>query len=222
MKIALAAMVTALTALGVVLATTSREPHVSGQVPAGPVDAPPSGSLRAASGAPAAPLESSAPSQPQGGARLPRSEPASSDPPNATMPPAGVVLPPPDSQVAPLQQLVVQSRQENEQLGWINGQLAARRLQAYEEEWRRQAMAEQEAAQQAATLQALETLRYAERMLAIGNSDGVDDQLVNAEAALSGRTRLDVAAAREALANEDLYPARQYLAAALAERRVLR
>ncbi len=222
MKIALAAMVTALTALGVVLATTSREPQVSGQFPAGPVDAPPSGSLRAASGAPAAPLESSAPSQPQGGARLPRSEPASSDAPNAAMPPAGVVLPPPDSQVAPLQQLVVQSRQENEQLGWINGQLAARRLQAYEEEWRRQAMAEQEAAQQAATLQALETLRYAERMLAIGNSDGVDDQLANAEAALSGRTRLDVAAAREALANEDLYPARQYLAAALAERRVLR
>jgi len=221
MKITLAATVAALMALGLMLARTSPEPQVSGQSRDGPVDAPPSGSLRAAPGAPAAPFEGNAPSQPQGGARLPRSEAASSDAPNAAMPSAGAALPPPSGQAA-LQQLVVQSRQENEQLGWINGQLAARRLQAYEEEWRRQAAAEQEEAQRAATLQALDTLRYAERMLAIGNSDGVDDQLVNAEAALSGRTRLDVAAAREALANEDLYPARQYLAAALAERRVLR
>ena len=140
--------------------------------------------------------------------------------PDDATPSAGAVLPPPDSQVAPLQQLVLQSEQENEQLGRIDNQLTALRLQAYEEEWRRQAVWEQEAAQQAATLQALETLRYAERMLATGNADGVDDELANAEAALSGRTRLDVEAAREALANEDLYPARQYLAAALAERRV--
>jgi len=137
------------------------------------------------------------------------------------MPSAGAALPPPDGQAA-LQQLVVQSRQENEQLGQIDNQLAALRLQAYEEEWRRQAAAEQEEAQRAATLQALDTLRYAERMLATGNSDGVDDELANAEAALSGRTRLDVETAREALENEDLYPARQYLAAALAERRVPR
>jgi hypothetical protein len=116
--------------------------------------------------------------------------------------------------------LVLQSEQENEQLGRIGNQLTALRLQAYEEEWRRQAVWEEEAAQQAATLQALETLRYAERMLATGNADGLDDELANAEAVLSGRTRLDVEAAREALANEDLYPARQYLAAALAERRV--
>ena len=67
---------------------------------------------------------------------------------------------------------------------------------------------EREAAH-AATLQALDTLRYAERMLATGDSDGVDDELTNAEATLSGRTRLDVEAAREALANENLYPARQ-------------
>ena len=58
--------------------------------------------------------------------------------------------------------------------------------------------------------------------LETGNSDGVDDELRRAEAALSGRTRLDVEAAREALAREDLLPARQYLAAALAERRARR
>src|SRR3977135_3731595 len=111
MKTTLAATVAALTALGVMLARTSREPQVSGQSRDEPVDAPPSGSLRAASGAPAAPLESSAPSQPQGGARLPRSEPASSDAPNAAMPSARAV-PPPDGQAA-LQQLVVQSQQGN-------------------------------------------------------------------------------------------------------------
>jgi len=221
MKITLVATVAALMALGLMLARTSPEPQVSGQSRDGPVDAPPSGSLRAASGAPAAPFEGNAPSQPQGGARLPRSEAASSDAPDAAMPSAGAALPPPDGQAA-LQQLVVQSRQENEQLGQIDNQLAALRLQAYEEEGRRQAAAEQEEAQRAATLQALDTLRYAERMLAAGNSDGVDDELANAEAALSGRTRLDVETAREALANEDLYPARQYLAAALAERRVPR
>jgi hypothetical protein len=198
MKITLAATVIALTVLGVVLARTSPEPSLSGQSGAGHVDALPSGGLRAASGAPAAPPESNAPSQPQGGARLPPSGPGSSDVPDDATPSAGAVLPPPDSQVAPLQQLVLQSEQENEQLGRIGNQLTALRLQAYEEEWRRQAAWEQEAAQQAATLQALETLRYAERMLATGNADGLDDEL----------------------ANEDLYPARQYLAAALAERRV--
>ena len=220
MKITLAATVIALTVLGVVLARTSPGPSLSGQSGAGHVDALPSGGLRAASDAPAAPPEGNTPSQPQGGTRLPPSGPGSSDVPDDATPSAGAVLPPPDSQVAPLQQLVLQSEQENEQLGRIDNQLTALRLQAYEEEWRRQAVWEQEAAQQAATLQALETLRYAERMLATGNADGVDDELANAEAALSGRTRLDVEAAREALANEDLYPARQYLAAALAERRI--
>ena len=220
MKITLAATVIALTVLGVVLARTSPGPSLSGQSGVGHVDALPSGSLRAASGAPAAPPEGNTPSQPQGGARLPPSGPGSSDVPHDATPSAGAVIAPPDNRVAPLQQLVLQSGQENEQLGRIDNQLTALRLQAYEEEWRRQAVWEEEAAQQAATLQALETLRYAERMLATGNADGVDDELANAEAALSGRTRLDVEAAREALANEDLYPARQYLAAALAERRV--
>jgi len=81
---------------------------------------------------------------------------------------------------------------------------------------------EQEAVQHAETIEALDTLREAEALLETGNSDGVDDELRRAEAALSGRTRLDVEAARAALAREDLLPARQFLAAALAERRVLR
>ena len=111
--------------------------------------------------------------------------------------------------------LVVQSRQEDEQLAELRQQLAA-------DESRRQDETAQEAAQHAATLEALDTLRQAEASLATGDSDGVDDELVQAEAALSGRTRLDVEAARKALAREDLLPARQFLAAALAENRVRR
>jgi len=79
-----------------------------------------------------------------------------------------------------------------------------------------------EAAQHAETIDALATLRQAEALLATGDSDGVDDDLLGAEAVLSGRTRLDVEAAREALARSDLFAARQYLATALAERRALR
>ena len=78
------------------------------------------------------------------------------------------------------------------------------------------------AARHAATLQSLDVLRRAEASLATGDVDGVDEQLVRAEEALSGRTRLDVEAAREALAREDLLPARQFLAAALAENRLRR
>jgi len=81
---------------------------------------------------------------------------------------------------------------------------------------------EQGAAQHDATLQALGTLRRAEALLAIGDSDGVDDELSRAETVLSGRTRIDVDAAREALGRSDLFAARQYLAAALAERRAQR
>jgi hypothetical protein len=68
-------------------------------------------------------------------------------------------------------------------------------------------------------LQALDTLRWAQTLLATGDSEGVDEELLQAEDALSGRTRLDVEAARKALARSDLLPARQFLAAALAERR---
>jgi hypothetical protein len=72
------------------------------------------------------------------------------------------------------------------------------------------------------TLAALDIIRQADASLAAGDTDGVDEQLVRAEAALWGRTWRDVEAAREALAREDLMPARQYLAAALAEDRVRR
>ncbi len=222
MKITLAAMVTALTAAVVVFASASREPNVSGHFPAGTVVAasPSSAGPQPAPGALPGPLESKAPSQPQGEPGLPRSEPVSYDAPDAA--PAPAVQQPPDQQVAALQQLVVQSRQASEQLGQIDDHIVELWQQAADEESRRQDEAEQEAERHAATLEALGTLRQAETLLATGNSDGVDDELSRAEEALCGRTRLDVEAAREALARSDLYPAREYLAAALAERRVPR
>jgi len=72
----------------------------------------------------------------------------------------------------------------------------------------------------ASTLESLNTLRQVEARLATGDADGADDQLARAEVALSGRTRLDVEAAREALGRSDLLPARQFIAAALQERRI--
>jgi hypothetical protein len=129
---------------------------------------------------------------------------------------------PRDDRAAALQQLVAQSRLATEQLGQIDDRLAALRRLATDEESRRQGAADQEAAQHAATLDALGTLRQAEAQLATGDSDGVDEELGYAQAALSGRTWLDVEAAREALARFDLFPARQYLDAALAERRARR
>jgi hypothetical protein len=125
-------------------------------------------------------------------------------------------------QVVALQRMLEQQHQANEQLGQIDDQLGAMRQQTADEAAQRQAAAEQEAAQHEATLQALGSLRQAEQQLAYGNSDGVDADLSRAQSALSGRTLLDVEAAREALSRSDLFPARQYLAAALAERRVLR
>jgi hypothetical protein len=241
MKIALGLILTALTT-GVLMRTSaSQEPHLSGHFAASQVAAPPTGPLATspasevaaspdgppASGALPAPLEGSASSQTQTGTRLARSESVSNDnaPDAGTAAPAAPAATPPNdarataAQIAALEQLVEQSRQTSELLQQINDQLAAQRQQAADEAAQRQADAEQAAAQHAATLEALGTLRQAQYLLATGNSDGVDEALRRAEAALSGRTLLDVEAAREALSREDLYPARQFLAAALEERR---
>lgn len=207
MKIALTAMMTAV-ATGLL---------VFAQPGAAPIDVASGGNSQPALAAQSASIEGDPlPPPPQTSPRLPRSETVSYGAADAAppVPPA-----PPDARAAYLQELVEQARQQNEQLAEIDDELAAQRRQAAEEESERQAEAEQESAQRAATLQALDTLRRVEEMLAFGNSDGVDEELANASGALWGRTRLDVEAAREALSNEDLFLAREYLAAALAERR---
>ncbi len=218
----LAGMVAALTAVVVVLTSASREQDLRGHSSARPAAASSSSSLGPPPSALPGPLEDDRSLRPPGGTPLPRSEPVSSDAPEAAAVPAAGMLLASDDQLAALQQLVTQSRQENERLAHIDEQLASVRRQAADEELRREDEAEEEAAQHAATVQALVTLRQAEALLATGDSDGVDDELSSAEAALSGRTRIDVDAAREALGRSDLFAARQYLAAALAERRSLR
>jgi hypothetical protein len=242
MKIALAAMATAVAALVLVLTNAAREAHLSERFSAGRVAASASGSPRPTPDPVSIPVQRNTPSQQQAATPLPRSEPVSSDAldagaaapatavlsVNSDAADAGAAAPATalpsrsDEQVAALRQLVTQAQQESEQLGHIDYDLLALRQQAAYEAWRRQEEAQQMAAQHAATLEALGTLRQAEALLAFGNSDGVDEQLARAEWALSGRTLLDVEAAREALSRSDLYPARQYLAAALAERRVPR
>jgi len=208
MKIALTAMMTAVATALLVFA----------QPGAAPIDVASGGNSLPALAAQSASIEGDPlpPPPPQTSPRLPRSKTVSYGAADAAppVPPA-----PPDGRAAYLQELVEQARQQNEQLAEIDDELAARRRQAAEEESERQAEAEQESAQRAATLQALDTLRRVEAMLAFGNSDGVDEELANASEALWGRRRLDVEAAREALSNEDLFLAREYLAAALAEGR---
>ena len=112
--------------------------------------------------------------------------------------------------------------QESDQLGEIADRLAGLQQQVADAQAMRQDEMDRRAAQHEQTVEALGTLRQAEASLETGSSDGVDDQLAQAETALDGRTRLDVEAARDALSREDLLPARQYLAAALAERRIPR
>jgi soluble lytic murein transglycosylase-like protein len=203
-----------LTGVVVAIIWTSRGPDLDQH--------PPAATLAATSpiaNQPPAPMAAStpAPSQPQSAAlHFDRAAPA------RDLSTAPAALPRPAERPAAVQQLVGQSQEENEQLGQIDEELAAALQRAADEAWRRQAVAARAAAQHAATLEALETLRRSQALLATGDSDGVDEELARAEVSLSGRTRLDVEAAREALARSDLYPARQYLEAALLERRMPR
>ena len=230
-----AGVVTALTTALVGLTSASLQPRASGHSLVEPVAAsrsddrlcegdPPSPPERAAPLALAGPSTHEAPDAVAPSAlavQAPPDEPSapvSLDTPEAATAAMAAVQPTPGDQAAALQQLVAQSQRENEQLGQMSDQLAAERRQAADDEARRQAKAEQAAAQHAATVAALATLRQASELLVNGNTDGLGDQLAGAEAALSGRRRLDVEAAREALARSDIFQARVYLAFALALR----
>jgi hypothetical protein len=155
-------------------------------------------------------------------APTPAAQTAPAAPPTAAADPTPIAPPAPRDRASGFQQLIGQTVQQNERLGQIDVELAEALQRAADEAWRRRAIDAQVAAEHAATLDALETLRESKAQLATGDFDGVDAALAGAEEALSGRTRLDVEAAREALARSDLYPARQYLDAALNERRVPR
>jgi hypothetical protein len=128
---------------------------------------------------------------------------------------------PRDDPAAYLQQLVNELRQENAQLGTLDDQVVGLRRQLADQESERRAEVADQAAQDAAVQQALDILRRVEDELSTGNTEGVDADLAGAQAALSGGALFEVQAAREALAREDLYPARQHIAAAIAEGQVL-
>jgi hypothetical protein len=127
---------------------------------------------------------------------------------------------PQGDQVKYLQELVDELHRENEQLGALDDQVLDLRQDMADRQAERRADAANQAAQQAAFLQTLGRLRRDEDALAFGDTDGVDQDLAAAEASLWGSALFEVQAAREALAREDLYPARQHIAAALAEGQV--
>jgi hypothetical protein len=138
------------------------------------------------------------------------------EPPQSSPEPAPAVSEPPveaQPAPAPVPELASQLPEQSAQLQAL--------LQSQQEEAAQQeAAAEEEAARHAAALEALARLRSADVELASGDTDGVDEVLGNAESTLPGRTRLDLEAARAALAQSDLYQAREYIEAALAERRL--
>lgn len=120
--------------------------------------------------------------------------------------------------VAALEQQIQQRTDEREQLELVNQQLAALRAQLADAEQKVQAQAEQQQAMRENAEQAVNLLAQAQAQLAAGSSN-VAEALSAAETALSGQARLDVAAARQALAHDDLYNARRLLAAALSQAR---
>src|SRR5207237_959864 len=97
------------------------------------------------------------------------------------------VPPASNAQLSALQELVTQLRQENDQLEHIDEQLSSARRASADEELSRDEEVQSQAARHTATVQALETLRQVDALLEIGDSDGVDDQLARAEAALARR-----------------------------------
>jgi len=123
---------------------------------------------------------------------------------------------PRDDQAAYLQQMVNELRQENQQLRRVDDQVGALRQDMADRQAEREYEAEAVAAHQDAVLELVDRLRQDEEALAAGDTEGVSADLVYAESLLSGSALFEVQAAREALRREDLYPARQHLAAAIA------
>jgi len=123
---------------------------------------------------------------------------------------------PRDDQVTYLKELVDELREENQKLGTVDDQVAALRQDLADQRAERQYEAEEEAAHQDAVLQVLDMLRHDEDTLATGDTDGVAADLAYAEALLTGNALYEVQAARDALSREDLYPAREHLATAIA------
>ena len=115
-----------------------------------------------------------------------------------------------------LRELVNELREENEQLRTLDDQVAVLRQDLADREAERQDEVEVQAALEATLLQILDMLRQDEERLAVGDTEGVDDDLAYAASALTGGAFDEVQAALESLRREDLYAARRHIAAAIA------
>ena len=119
--------------------------------------------------------------------------------------------------VSALERQVQQAQQQGDEFARVTDQLEALRAQVADAESRRQVEQQQAVARRADAEEALNLLSQAQEVLAGGNGAGLGETLDRAERALSGQARADVAAAKVALGRNDLFAARQYLAAALTE-----
>ena len=118
-----------------------------------------------------------------------------------------------------LEERVAASQEQSDQLQAMNEQLQALRQQMADAEAQRATVQEEAAGRVQAQEQATFALSQALVLLAGGNSAGLGAALANAEAALTGQARSEVAQARAALAHDDLYNARLLLTAAVAHAR---
>ncbi len=123
---------------------------------------------------------------------------------------------PREDEAADLRRMVDELQAENQQLGTLDEEVAALRQDLADQRAEKQYEADEAAAQKATLVEVLDMLRRDENLLATGDTEGVDDDLAGAESALTGNALYEVQAAREALAREDIYPARQHIAAAIA------
>jgi len=123
---------------------------------------------------------------------------------------------PREDEAADLRRMVDELQAGNRQLGTLDEEVAALRQDLADQRAEKQYEADEATAQKATLLEVLDMLRRDENVLATGDTEGVDEDLADAESALTGNALYEVQAAREALAREDIYPARQHIAAAIA------
>lgn len=118
------------------------------------------------------------------------------------------------SRTAALEQEAARGRAQQQQLQQISADLAALRQQLAQGQQQQQAAQEQAAAQRDDTQRAISGLLSVQDALAGGNLD-VDAALSEAMGSLPPQAQRELAAARDAIRNRDLYNARAHVAQAL-------
>ena len=120
------------------------------------------------------------------------------------------------ARVDALEQERARYQETSQQLQEITAQLQQLRQQVADAETQRQTTEQQQSEHHADVESAVSSLYSAQQRLQGGNSS-IDAELAQAQAAFSGKAKMDVQAARDALQNKDLTGARNLLSAAISD-----